>query len=1149
MIIELIVTSASRGLQAGRSGFTTVLRTRGIHPDLASRLEAASAYRHVFPQGDSRNPVIFSYTTKTSSVGEVWVMSRVGDAGTDYSGRSNKIAHHIALQQSDIQTLGDSNPAAVMAALVANRGLLSKWEGEPRESPTPPQLPAPPTHPAACQKWASVAGDAGWAGVLVERALNKETTWVIASSGVDLLGLFCEALALVTPSQRWRIPFTTYSLRGDEGRWLGTVAGSPEATAAAAQKRIAVIDLTRRSTAPAGGPYVAAARGQANVPWYRPTTSIPARPGAGDPTPQRAAATPPTHASAEEQRTQPGLPPVLARNERTAFGRPPDLTEWEEVDLAKPRAGRLMLLVTLGSLVLVLGLLLLAYGAYRFRLLPTGWRESIDIAAWRYQLPLLEHAPPKEVDEARKVCDGLRAKIEDLDNALKDKSLEDKDLAAHPRLLSLLTQARFLHDGLSSLLKDENTVRTHGVEDITKQVPDANTVLAMLDRLTPKNGVDLLDAHLRVAEKLKVVQSNKYLNEKAKAARSSLETAAGQIETSEIALLDKLVAELSSALSQKPRTEGESSEKQPEKTENKPDIADLLRRAVEGQNNRPLQGLNDLKNAPPYKLISWEEEADPQSLAVICLELPVIASPDGTSCVLDAAEDTENQAERIWKCRLKDDNTQVVGSFALTPKELRFTPDKEQLLRNSMLPFLPIVIALEKPSPAGAKATQWTWLQLFTPGEPKKCCIFQRDTSLPMALCETARSEPTVLKHVVPHLRWSDVSISLQPSDGPIEISEGPSREFSSHLSPSLGTNDLNLDLRWRPNALATFGDAPSGFQDALKVACPIQPHESQLTLAGEVTFKYADSVTKAASHSKSLLPALLKRHARSTTAKWNTRDWRNFCWDIVLYGGPFLSKEWNDLELKDNLERFLKAYPDQQRQEINSKDPQKRLLDISQPFDDWVASLRHICMNREGFLAFVDALVTKQTGIAPSQNPGEEPQPKNEEEKKGSAFQARLGKWVEDSKAWKQRKAAIEELKASTETLAKWTDQELAKDVFPTDDMILAAAWQGAYRYQVASAHRAKNSGANKEIEAVIPALDTKVLLDKASVCVSGNVVLRWDKAAFSHIPQVGDVLPTIVVAELRPCPHSDSAQGNERSSSPGGAGVTPTETEGSKE
>jgi type IV secretory pathway VirB10-like protein len=353
MIQELVVTSAPRGLQAGRSGFTTVLRTRGMHPDLAARLEAASAYRHVHPQGDPRNPIIYCYVARQSAVGEAWVMSRIGDAGTDYTGRSNKIAHHVALQAADLATVSASNPAAVMAALAAAGGLLAQWSGEPREHPASPTLPLPPSNPGMCQRWAAVAGDAGWAGVIVERALNREPTWVIAPAGCDLLALYAEALALVSPGQRWQIPFTTYSLRGDEGRWLGTTAGSPEAVAAQGQNRILVVDLTRRGPAAGAGPYVLAARGLTPVPWQRSAApAVATRPGVPMPQPPVGfgSPTPATGPSGLPGSLMLGMPP---RPRPSVGPKGADDGEWEEIPIDQPRTGRLALLLSIGALVIV----------------------------------------------------------------------------------------------------------------------------------------------------------------------------------------------------------------------------------------------------------------------------------------------------------------------------------------------------------------------------------------------------------------------------------------------------------------------------------------------------------------------------------------------------------------------------------------------------------------------------------------------------------------------------------------------------------------------------------------------------------------------------------------------------------------------------
>jgi hypothetical protein len=269
MIYELVVTSVPRGLQAGRSGFTTVLRTRGIHPELGNRLEAASGYRHVYAQGDPRNPQIRSHTIVQTPVGQMCVLSRIIDAGNDYSGRSNKLAHHLAFDAADVAARAKSSPAAVLLAAERSGIFQRQWAGEPREQPTAPAAPNVPVEPGPCAAWARAAGDAGWAGFLVDRALKKEPAWIIAPPGVDLVELYAEALALVNYPQRWSISFTTYALTTGDALWLGTVDGSPEAQSARGQQRIAVVDLVRRPALTVQSPTIDAARGTGQVPWKR----------------------------------------------------------------------------------------------------------------------------------------------------------------------------------------------------------------------------------------------------------------------------------------------------------------------------------------------------------------------------------------------------------------------------------------------------------------------------------------------------------------------------------------------------------------------------------------------------------------------------------------------------------------------------------------------------------------------------------------------------------------------------------------------------------------------------------------------------------------------------------------------------------------
>ena len=57
MIFEVVVTSAVKGIRAGRSGFQPVMRTKALREDVLQQLEPLAAYRHVHAQGSGKNPV------------------------------------------------------------------------------------------------------------------------------------------------------------------------------------------------------------------------------------------------------------------------------------------------------------------------------------------------------------------------------------------------------------------------------------------------------------------------------------------------------------------------------------------------------------------------------------------------------------------------------------------------------------------------------------------------------------------------------------------------------------------------------------------------------------------------------------------------------------------------------------------------------------------------------------------------------------------------------------------------------------------------------------------------------------------------------------------------------------------------------------
>ena len=141
---ELHYTSVPRGLKPGSRGFCTVGLTPHMPGPLVDRLEASAATSRFFLRTTRRralNPIVFSHLRLTIGGKVVSVLSRIGPAGLDYSGRPNKYAHHVVLE-------GTERPEGGPAWLLSQPGFMQgAWEGEPREIPVGPDS-APGRSPA-----------------------------------------------------------------------------------------------------------------------------------------------------------------------------------------------------------------------------------------------------------------------------------------------------------------------------------------------------------------------------------------------------------------------------------------------------------------------------------------------------------------------------------------------------------------------------------------------------------------------------------------------------------------------------------------------------------------------------------------------------------------------------------------------------------------------------------------------------------------------------------------------------------------------------------------------------------------------------------------------------------------------------------------
>jgi hypothetical protein len=100
MSFELVLTSTDRGLKPGTRGFATVAMTDGMPIHCVQACEGMSGYPHVFDltsEHYAANPVAWSHFRVTCGGQPYSLFSRVSAHPKDYTGRTNKIAHHLML--------------------------------------------------------------------------------------------------------------------------------------------------------------------------------------------------------------------------------------------------------------------------------------------------------------------------------------------------------------------------------------------------------------------------------------------------------------------------------------------------------------------------------------------------------------------------------------------------------------------------------------------------------------------------------------------------------------------------------------------------------------------------------------------------------------------------------------------------------------------------------------------------------------------------------------------------------------------------------------------------------------------------------------------------------------------------------------------
>jgi len=203
----LIYTSSKRLLTAGRTGFGTVARSRNISPLVTGVIERLSQFDT--QRGADRSRVIFAHRRINAGNESIHLLSSMRDAGSDYTGRTNHIAHHLLITVAEARSLAlhGINPADVLQ----DYAWFESWDGAPQyfeegEDVNLLTLPIQRVQ-ASREQWQRHTGNGLHARLLASRDAPKSAILVCPDNATPL-ALMAEALSELK-EEAWGVSFTT----------------------------------------------------------------------------------------------------------------------------------------------------------------------------------------------------------------------------------------------------------------------------------------------------------------------------------------------------------------------------------------------------------------------------------------------------------------------------------------------------------------------------------------------------------------------------------------------------------------------------------------------------------------------------------------------------------------------------------------------------------------------------------------------------------------------------------------------------------------------------------------------------------------------------------------------------------------------------
>lgn len=246
MALQLIYTSAPRLLEAGRTGFGTVARHRAVSGLLAAAVERVSQFARL-PGHDPRR-IVHAYRVLTVGAATYHVLSCLRDAGSDYTGRTNHIAHHLIAEEREVRPLAAMGitPADVLRAMPWR----DSWTGAARFLEPADEVDLASLGARRSQAWAVLTGTPDNARLPWSPTAQKGCYFIVPPEA-PVLELFSESQHEKI-QQAWQTTFTTSLEPNDEVgdfRWIGISSTSPLCSQAGTSAR-QLFDLLQPGSLP-----------------------------------------------------------------------------------------------------------------------------------------------------------------------------------------------------------------------------------------------------------------------------------------------------------------------------------------------------------------------------------------------------------------------------------------------------------------------------------------------------------------------------------------------------------------------------------------------------------------------------------------------------------------------------------------------------------------------------------------------------------------------------------------------------------------------------------------------------------------------------------------------------------------------------------